>query len=96
MKEREHQIELYLTYGKLLTENQKMIFEEYYFEDLSLTEIAENMKMSKSYVGKTLQTISEKLEYYEETLQINYKNNLIVKALETKNYKEKIKKIISG
>ena len=96
MKEREHQIELYLTYEKLHTENQKMIFEEYYFEDLSLTEIAENMKMSKSYVGKTLQTISEKLEYYEETLQINYKNNLIVKALETKNYKEKIKKIISG
>ncbi len=96
MKEREHQIQLYLIYGKLFTENQKKIFEEYYFEDLSLSEIAENMNMSKSYVGKTLQIILERLKHYEETLQINYKNNLIINALESKNYKVQIKKIISG
>ena len=39
MKEREYFIELYMIYGCLLTDKQQDIFEKYFYEDLSLSEI---------------------------------------------------------
>ena len=48
MKEREYLIELYITYGSLLTDKQQDIFEKYFYEDLSLSEISENTNISKS------------------------------------------------
>ena len=52
---------LYDCYGKLLTKKQQMYFEEYYFENLSLSEISENDQVSRSAVSKQLKIVEQKL-----------------------------------
>jgi len=96
MKEREYLIELYITYGSLLTEKQQDIFEKYFYEDLSLSEISENTNISKSYIGKAIKIISDKLNYYESSLKINEKNKSLLSIITDSKLKEKAKKIISG
>ncbi|MBQ6840648.1 MAG: DNA-binding protein [Bacilli bacterium] len=61
--------ELYNIYGFLLTDKQQEIFSLYYEENLSLSEIAEYKKVSKSYVGKLVSDVEKKLDYYEENLK---------------------------
>ncbi len=56
---------LYDYYGELLTDKQKDFFESYYFENLTLQEIADMNQVSKNAVHKTLVAIEEKLKYYE-------------------------------
>lgn len=68
MIEREKIIKLYDIYKNLLTDKQKQYFEYYYFEDLSLKEIGENLSVTKSLVGKTINTITDKLNEYDEKL----------------------------
>ena len=60
--------ELYNIYSFLLTDKQREIFSLYYEENLSLSEIAEYKKVSKSYVGKLISDVEKKLDYYEENL----------------------------
>ena len=96
MKEREYLIELYMIYGCLLTDKQQDIFEKYFYEDLSLSEISENTNISKSYIGKTINTINEKLNYYESHLKIHEKNRLLLNLIKEDELKESAKKIISG
>lgn len=77
---------LYDYYGALLTNTQKSYFEEYYFNNLSLVEIAENYNISKNAVSKTLKEVKEKLDYYEEKLSL-YKNKIeISKLLKEKDF----------
>ena len=57
MNSREELINIYLIYKDLLTKKQQDYFKYYYFEDLSLSEISENMLVSKAFVGKTLKQI---------------------------------------
>ncbi len=64
---------LYDYYKKLLTKIQQNYFEDYYFNNLSLQEIADNYKVTKSAVSKTLIEVTNKLSYYEENLNL-YKN----------------------
>lgn len=78
MEEREKIIRLFDIYKKLLTDKQRECFQCYYFEDLSLNEIGENLGVSKAFIGKTLKTIICKLNEYEGALSI-YK---IYKGLE--------------
>ena len=61
--------ELYNIYGFLLTEKQKEIFSLYYEENLSLSEIANYKKVSKSYIGKIITDVKKKLDYYEANLK---------------------------
>ena len=72
MEEREKIIELYELYKGLLTENQRLYFENYYYEDLSLNEIAYNNKVSKTLASKIINNTIKKLEHYEEILNFNY------------------------
>ena len=60
--------ELFNIYGFLLTKKQQEIFSLYYEDDLSFSEIAEYMKVSKSYIGKIISQTKKKLDYYEENL----------------------------
>ncbi len=62
-------------YGDLLTEKQQMFFKDYYFDNLTLQEIADNNKISRNAVHKTLNTINAKLQYYEEKLNLYEKAN---------------------
>lgn len=60
---------LFDIYGFLLTDIQKEIFSLYYFENYSLSEIADEKNVSKSYVGKLINTVEDKLDYYESNLK---------------------------
>ncbi len=77
MNNREELINIYLIYKDLLTKKQQEYFKYYYFEDLSLSEISENMLVSKAFVGKTLKQIENKLNDLENTLKINTLYNKI-------------------
>ena len=50
MNSREELINIYLIYKDLLTKKQQDYFKYYYFEDLSLSEISENMLVSKALI----------------------------------------------
>ena len=55
-------------YGNLLTKNQKNCIEDYYNNDLSLSEIAENHSITRQAVRDAIQTGEKKLLNYEEKL----------------------------
>ena len=77
--------ELYLCYEDLLTDNEKETFLDYYSEDLSLSEIADNNNISKAAVSKTVNHVIEKLLDYESKLHLNEKNNIVSEAIEKKD-----------
>lgn len=92
MIEREKIIKLYDIYKNLLTDKQKQYFEYYYFEDLSLKEIGENLSVTKSLVGKTINTITDKLNEYDEKLGLFnlYEAISNIKDKDTREYLESI------
>lgn len=64
-------------YGVLLTEKQQLICDMYYNQNLSLTEIAEDLTITKQGVRDALKK-SEKLLYnFENSLKIKDKNEQI-------------------
>ena len=73
IEQREELIELYDVYYSLLTEKQKEYFEEYYFDDLSISEIAANHDISRNAVHDQLKKIYNLLDYYEENLKLSLK-----------------------
>lgn len=70
MKERDYIIRLFDIYGKLFTDKQVTYFKEYYFEDLSLSEIAEKYGVSKSIISRTINNVESKLKEYESILEV--------------------------
>lgn len=97
MKDREYIESIYEIYKGLLTEREQDYFENYYFEDYNLQEIADNNEVSKSYVGKYINGIEEKLNNYEEVLKIYDKTNKIrniIKYTDDLEVKVKIEEII--
>ncbi len=68
---------LYGYYYSLLTPKQQEIFEYYYGEDYSLSEIAENMAISRNAVWDALQKACNALEEYEAKLSL-YKNGKLL------------------
>lgn len=77
METRFYLIDLYDIYGELLTLRQKEYFEDYYFNNLTLSEMSENYGVSRNAIHKQLKEVEEKLNKYEEVLQINKKNKRI-------------------
>lgn len=93
MNSREELINIYLIYKDLLTKKQQDYFKYYYFEDLSLSEISENMLVSKAFVGKTLKQIENKLNDLESTLKINTLYNKIKEISKNTSDKETKKEL---
>ncbi len=93
MNNREELINIYLIYKNLLTKKQQDYFKYYYFEDLSLSEISENMLVSKAFVGKTLKQIENKLNDLESTLKINTLYNKIKEISKNTTDKETKKEL---
>lgn len=86
---------LYDIYKDLLTDKQREYYEAYYFDNLSLSEIADNYDVSRNAIFNQLKLIEEKLEEFESKLKINEKQNKILSILEKKDKKlyEEIKEI---
>ncbi len=57
-------------YGKLLSDRQYDAIELYYIHDLSLSEIGEELDISRQSVYETLKRGEEKLIDYEENLRL--------------------------
>lgn len=69
-------------YGKLLTEKQYKVINDYYNNDLSLSEIAENLKISRQGVRDIILKGEDKLFEYEEKLAIMKKGQLQEKQIQ--------------
>lgn len=90
---------LYDYYGELLSESQKQYFEDYYFNNLSLSEIAENLNVSRNAVHKQIKVAEEKLNIYEEKLKFLDKTNKIenlLNSIDNDEIKMKIINILEG
>jgi predicted DNA-binding protein YlxM (UPF0122 family) len=72
---------LYDYYGELFSEHQRLYFEDYYFQNLSLSEISENYNVSRNAVHKVISGVEEKLMEYEEKLKLYHKNELLDKII---------------
>ncbi len=97
MENREYLCTLFDIYKELLTSTEQETFISYYIEDLSLSEIAENRKISKSSVGKTLSQAEEKLKEYESIIgkeQIKKELENLLEESNITNIKKRITKII--
>ena len=97
MKEFVYYNNLFDIYGRLLTEKEQESFKDYYQEDLSLGEIAEIKNISRAAVQKTIKTVLEKLDYYEDILNVYAKNIKLkefIDNLEDKDLKNKIEEIL--
>lgn len=88
MNNREYLIVLYDYYQELLTLNQQEIFELYYFDNLSLSEIADNLSKSRNAIHKSLKSIESKLSEYENKLKLYQKYQQIEKILSNYNNHE--------
>ena len=88
---------LYDYYGELLTDSQKQYFEDYYFNNLTLSEIADNYNVSRNAVHKQIKASEEKLYFYENTLKLYKKNEEVRKILENdKKLCDEIMNILEG
>ena len=67
---------LWEIYGKLLTEKQYEVLNDYYNNDLSLSEIAENNNISRQGVRDLIKKGESKLFEYEEKLNIMKKTQI--------------------
>ena len=91
---REELIELYDLYYNLLTDKQQEYFENYYFMDLSITEIAQNFEISRNCVHDQLKRVANILYDYEDKLKLNEKLKKINDLKIEDNIKEVILNII--
>ena len=90
---------LFDIYQKLLNERNREVFELYYDENLTLQEIADNLGVSKSYIGRIIKNTEKKLDELESTLHIYENKNKIKKLLEMNDIdkiKEELKKIFEN
>lgn len=80
--------ELFEIYSDLLTDKEKEAYKDYYFEDLSLSEIADNKKVSRAAVQKMVKTVVDKLNNYEQSLHIHKLKKDLFKVLELNDVNE--------
>lgn len=77
MEELVYYNELYDLYGELLTEKQRKYFEDYYFNNLSFSEMAENYDVSRNAIFKQIHIVIDKLKEYEEILKLYQKRKFV-------------------
>ena len=97
MEDREYLIILYDYYGELLNDSQRKYFEEYYFENLSLSEISENDDKSRNAIHKSIKSSSSKLYEYEDKLGLYAKRkklDTIIDKIDDVEIKNILKELI--
>lgn len=95
MEQRDYLVILYDYYGELLNEDNKKYFEDYYFDNLSLGEIASNNGVSRNAVHKHIKNTETKLTFYEEKLGLYKKDKKLQEVIDKIN-DEKIKNEIKN
>lgn len=90
---------LYDLYGELLTDKQRDYFEDYYQNNLTLSEIASNNGVSRNAIHKQVKETVKYLKNYEEKLKLFEKNGKImeiISEIDDIKLKEKLERIIEG
>ena len=98
MEELVHYTLLYDIYGSLLTDKQKEYFEDYYFKNLSLSELASKYNISRNAIHKQIKETIKRLENYEANLRLAKKNEMLETIIETisdEEIKRKLQEVIS-
>ena len=105
LHDREYNSLLLDYYGDFLTGHQKDILNDYYNEDLSMSEIAENYGVSKSAVQDMIKRTTKRLSEIEDHLKLIEKDNKLNELMEQMrrednelldSYIEKLYKITKG
>ena len=81
---------LYDFYGELLTERQQQVYESVVLEDYSLSEVAEDLGISRQGVHDMIKLCNHTLEEYESRL------HLVEKFLCIRKQVQKIKELAVG
>ena len=69
-------------YGTLLTEHQSEVLNDYFKDDLSMQEIAENYGVSKSAISDIINRTVIQLKEYEDKLNLIKQANKLDKIIE--------------
>lgn len=88
--------ELYDLYGELLTDKQRSYFEDYYFNNLSFSEMAENYEVSRNAIFKQIHIVTDKLNEYEQILKLYEKKKLIMEisnSVSDENIKKQLEEL---
>lgn len=85
--------ELYDLYSKLLSDHERLIFEDYYHNDLSLAEIAENESVTRNAIHKVIKTTESKLLDFEDKLNLYDKKKKLISLLDNNDI-ESIKELL--
>ena len=70
-------------YGSLLTERRQQILRLYYEEDMSLSEIAELLQITRQAVHDNMQQGISQLEEYETKLRSIERDTLLIDQIKT-------------
>ena len=81
-------------YGGLLTEKQYELLDNYYNQDLGLSEIAENLGITRQAVRDNLKKGENNLVEYEEKIHLMQKIDKIDKLDIDKTIKKEIRNIL--
>ena len=94
MEERDLLIILYDYYENLLSDKQKEYFSLYYFDNLSLSEISENLSVSRNAIHKSLKSIESLLLDYEDKLKIYDKTKKIEEIIKGSKVEDKVLEVL--
>ncbi len=90
--------ELLDIYGNLLNEKQRTSLEYYYYDDLSLSEIAENIGVSRQGVRDVIKRAEHFLFFAEEELKLLERRevfNEVLNSFKNKELSSEIKELVS-
>ena len=85
--------DLYDYYKDLFTEKQQEYFEDYYHNNLSLSEISENNNVSRNAVHNQIKIVEARLEELESILKLVEKKEKILNILSEEISEEALEKI---
>ena len=94
MEKRDLLIILYDYYESLLNDKQKEYFSLYYFDNLSLSEISENLGVSRNAIHKSLKSIESLLLDYEDKLKIYDKTKKIEEIIKGSLVEDKVLEVL--
>lgn len=91
---------IYLTilfdyYEKLLNDKDRECFKNYYFDNLSLGEISENLGISRNAIHKRLKKVEDELLFYENAIGLYSKEQKVLELIDNDKIKKKIKEIFN-
>ena len=88
--------ELYDLYSGLLTEKQREYFEDYYFNNMSFSEMADDYDVSRNAVFKQVHIVTDKLNEYESILHLKAKRDKLDEIIKDapEDIKQKIEELM--